>query len=66
MQVHGRKSTYASTQSFISTNLPRYKQWAVLGKKKKKKDMITEAILTVGVKCQQQCPSISGNGGPNL
>lgn len=27
MQVHGGKSTYASTQSFISTDLPRYKQW---------------------------------------
>jgi len=35
MQVHGGKSTYASTQSFISTNLPCYKQWAVWGKKKK-------------------------------
>lgn len=35
MQIHGRKSTYASTQSFVSTNLPCYKQWAVMEDKNK-------------------------------
>lgn len=49
MQVHGRKGTYTSTQSFVTTNLPCYKKWAVGevgGERKEKKGTSSVTVTT--------------------
>lgn len=54
MQIHGRKSTYASTQSFVSTDLPRYKQWAVMEDKNRVNQSIqlTQVIYWIFTICR--------------